>query len=141
MRRPAKGGPGAAADHFDGRPCAQFGKEAKGILAQAVRRARAAGLAFDTNFVYSNYPWQAIIDAAHRHHCDAIFMGAHGRKGLARLVHGSETLEVLTHSRSRFPQHCGPSTKRCGVQLVKATEERGAVARPRARSRACSIRT
>jgi nucleotide-binding universal stress UspA family protein len=73
-------------------------KKAKGILAPAVRQARAAGLAFDTNFVQSNHPWQAIIDAAQRHGCDAIFMGSHGRKGLARLVHGSETQEVLTHS-------------------------------------------
>jgi nucleotide-binding universal stress UspA family protein len=73
-------------------------EKAKGILAQAVRQACAAGLAFDTNFVQSDQPWQAIIDAAQRHGCDAIFMGSHGRKGLARLLHGSETQEVLTHS-------------------------------------------
>jgi len=63
-----------------------------------VRQARAAGLAFDTNFVQSNRPWQAIIDAARRHGCDAIFIGSHARKGLSRLLHGSETQEVLTHS-------------------------------------------
>jgi nucleotide-binding universal stress UspA family protein len=73
-------------------------KMASGILAPAVERARAAGLEFDTDHVQSNQPWQAIIDGARRHGCDAIFMGSHGRKGLSRLVHGSETQQVLTHS-------------------------------------------
>jgi len=73
-------------------------KMASGILAPAVERARAAGLEFDTDHVQSNQPWQAIIDGARRHGCDAIFMGSHGRKGLSRLVHGSETQGVLTHS-------------------------------------------
>ena len=35
---------------------------------------------------------------AKRHGCDAIFMASHGRKGLSRLVHGSQTVDVLTHS-------------------------------------------
>lgn len=74
-------------------------KKAKAILANAVSQARAAGLAFHTDFVQSNHPWQAIIDAAERHRCDAIFMASHGRRGLAAVFHGSETREVLTHSR------------------------------------------
>ena len=73
-------------------------KTASGILAHAVQEARAAGLQFRTDYAQSNHPWQAIIDAAQRHGCDAIFMGSHGRKGLSKLVHGSETQEVLTHS-------------------------------------------
>jgi len=32
------------------------------------------------------------------HGCDAIVMGSHGRKGLSRLMHGSQTIDVLTHS-------------------------------------------
>ena len=68
------------------------------ILLGAVRRARAAGLEFDTDHAQSNQPWQAIVDAAKRHGCDAIFMGSHGRKGFAALWHGSQTREVLTHS-------------------------------------------
>lgn len=73
-------------------------KMANGILAHAAERARAAGLEFRTDYAQSNHPWQAIIDAAQRHGCDAIFMGSHGRKGLAAMWHGSETKEVLTHS-------------------------------------------
>lgn len=71
---------------------------ANGVLAQAAHQAQALGVAFDTDFVQSDHPWQAIIDAAERHGCDAIFMGSHGRKGLAAVWHGSETQEVLTHS-------------------------------------------
>jgi nucleotide-binding universal stress UspA family protein len=73
-------------------------KLAAGILAHAAQQARAANLRFDTDYAQSNHPWQAIVDAAQRHGCDAIFMGSHGRKGLSRLVHGSQTAAVLTHS-------------------------------------------
>jgi nucleotide-binding universal stress UspA family protein len=38
------------------------------------------------------------VNAATRHGCDAIFRASHGRKGLSRLVHGSQTVDVLTHS-------------------------------------------
>jgi nucleotide-binding universal stress UspA family protein len=68
------------------------------ILAPAAALARDAGLAFDTDFAQSNQPWQAIIEAAKRHGCDAIFMASHGRTGLSRLVHGSQTVDVLTHT-------------------------------------------
>jgi nucleotide-binding universal stress UspA family protein len=43
-------------------------------------------------------PWKAIVEAAKRHGCDAVFMGSHGRKGLARLIHGSQAIDVFTHS-------------------------------------------
>jgi nucleotide-binding universal stress UspA family protein len=77
----------------------QSEKMANGILARAKHEARAARLEFDTDYVQNNHPWQAIVDAAARHGCDAIFMGSHGRKGLAALLHGSQTREVLTHSK------------------------------------------
>jgi nucleotide-binding universal stress UspA family protein len=63
-----------------------------------MHQACAAGIAFKTDYVQNNHPWQAIIDAARRHGCDAIFMGSHGRRGLSRLVYGSQTVDVLTHS-------------------------------------------
>jgi nucleotide-binding universal stress UspA family protein len=73
-------------------------KMAKGVLSAATRQARAAKVKFETDFAQSDHPWRAIIDAATRHNCDAIFMGSHGRKALSRLVHGSQALDVLTHS-------------------------------------------
>jgi nucleotide-binding universal stress UspA family protein len=41
---------------------------------------------------------QSIISAAKKHKCDLIVMASHGRKGISRLLLGSETLDVLTHS-------------------------------------------
>jgi nucleotide-binding universal stress UspA family protein len=73
-------------------------KRAQEILAPAARRARDAGVDYDTDFVQSNRPSEAIVAAAGSRGCDAIFMASHGRTGLARMWHGSETEEVLTRS-------------------------------------------
>jgi nucleotide-binding universal stress UspA family protein len=43
---------------------------------------------------------EAIIEAARVHHCDLIVMASHGRRGIKRLLMGSETLHVLTHSHT-----------------------------------------
>ncbi|WP_350294362.1 universal stress protein [Limnohabitans sp. Rim8] len=40
----------------------------------------------------------AIISAAKKHNADLIIMASHGRKGIKRLLLGSETQQVLTHS-------------------------------------------
>jgi nucleotide-binding universal stress UspA family protein len=40
----------------------------------------------------------SIIKAAKKHKCDLIVMASHGRKGISRVLLGSETLDVLTHS-------------------------------------------
>jgi nucleotide-binding universal stress UspA family protein len=45
-------------------------------------------------------PWQGIIGAAKKNKCDLIVMASHGRRGLAGLLLGSETLKVLTHSKT-----------------------------------------
>jgi nucleotide-binding universal stress UspA family protein len=41
---------------------------------------------------------ESIIKAAKEHRCDLIVMASHGRKGVKRVLLGSETLDVLTHS-------------------------------------------
>lgn len=46
----------------------------------------------------SDDPYRVIIDAAIRNACDLIFIGSHGRGGLAGLLLGSVTSKVLTHS-------------------------------------------
>lgn len=48
--------------------------------------------------VKSDLVAEAIIAAAKRHHCDLIVMASHGRRGLKRLLLGSETQQVLTHA-------------------------------------------
>jgi nucleotide-binding universal stress UspA family protein len=71
---------------------------AQAILGKAADRAKHANIAFETEFSLSDRPYQAIIEAAKRHGCDAIFMASHGRTGLSALWHGSQTRDVLTHS-------------------------------------------
>ena len=39
----------------------------------------------------------AIIAAAKKHKADLVVMASHGRKGIKRLLLGSETQQVLTH--------------------------------------------
>ncbi len=73
-------------------------EQARAILAPALERARTCGVDFDADHALSDKPYRAIIEAARLHGCDAIFMSSNGRKGLARLLRGSETLAVLTHS-------------------------------------------
>lgn len=72
--------------------------QADGILAAGAELARAAGVEFDTDYAESDHPAHAIVEAARRHGCDAVFMASHGRSGLSRLVHGSETYEVINES-------------------------------------------
>jgi nucleotide-binding universal stress UspA family protein len=59
--------------------------EAKGVTAKAVT-------------VKSDLIAEAIVAAAKKHKCDLIVMASHGRRGIKRLLLGSETLHVLTHS-------------------------------------------
>jgi nucleotide-binding universal stress UspA family protein len=49
--------------------------------------------------VEHEHPYQAIIDTAETKGCDLIVMASHGRRGIAALVLGSETVKVLTHSK------------------------------------------
>lgn len=43
---------------------------------------------------------EAIISTAKKQKCDLIVMASHGRKGIKRLLLGSETQQVLTHSHT-----------------------------------------
>jgi nucleotide-binding universal stress UspA family protein len=51
-----------------------------------------------TTAVGRGEPSESIIGAAKKYKCDLIVMASHGRKGVKRLLLGSETLDVLTHS-------------------------------------------
>lgn len=56
------------------------------------------GVLVKTLVVKSDLVAEAIIAAARKHDCDLIVMASHGRKGVKRVLLGSETLNVLTHS-------------------------------------------
>jgi nucleotide-binding universal stress UspA family protein len=70
---------------------------AANILATVSSAAKAAGVACETVHV-TNYPADAIIDTAKSKGCDLIVMASHGRRGIARVLMGSQAVNVLTHS-------------------------------------------
>lgn len=73
-------------------------EKARTILAPALERARTCGVEFDSDHALSDRPYEAIVEAARRHRCDAIYMSSHARTGLSALLYGSQTIAVLTHS-------------------------------------------
>ena len=48
--------------------------------------------------VKSDLVAEAVIETAQNHQCDQIVMASHGRKGIQRMLLGSETQHVLTHA-------------------------------------------
>ena len=70
----------------------------------AVNAVKAAGQKLEVKVkpitVKSDLIAEAIIAAAKRNKVDLIVMASHGRRGLKRLLLGSETQQVLTHSHS-----------------------------------------
>jgi len=67
------------------------------ILDAAAERAKAIGVAADRLHVKDKLPAEGIIDAAKDKGCDLIVMASHGRRGVSRLLLGSQAYEVLTH--------------------------------------------
>lgn len=61
------------------------------------RAAEKLGVKARGMTVRSNLVAEAILGAARKHKCDLVVMASHGRKGLKRLLLGSETQHVLTH--------------------------------------------
>ena len=68
------------------------------ILAAAAERASALGVNHKTHYVADAYPAEAILEAARERECDLIVMATHGRRGLNRLLLGSQANAVITHS-------------------------------------------
>ena len=62
------------------------------------KMAKAAGVPFVSVVTKASTAYEGIIDAAKKQKCDVIFMASHGRRGLSRLIMGSVTQKVLTHS-------------------------------------------
>ncbi len=58
----------------------------------------ARGVTVTPTVVRSEQVSEALISTAQKHRCDLIVMASHGRRGVSRLLLGSETQHVLTHS-------------------------------------------
>jgi len=77
--------------------CEALAEKVLGVVKQV---ARAAGVPCDVEHVVADHPYQGIIDAARDKGCDLICMASHGRKGVSAVLLGSETVKVLTHSKT-----------------------------------------
>jgi nucleotide-binding universal stress UspA family protein len=73
-------------------------ESAAGILAAVAEAARRSGVACTTVHMPDRFAAEAIVDCAKDKECDLIVMASHGRRGLSKLLLGSETVRVLTHS-------------------------------------------
>ena len=67
-------------------------------LAAVDDAAKKLGLACGTKHLSDQYPAEGIIAYAKENNCDLIVMASHGRRGLSRLLMGSQAIDVLTHS-------------------------------------------
>lgn len=74
------------------------GTHAAEVLKAATDRATAAGMEIETVHVPDAFPAEAILATALDKKATMIVMASHGRRGLGRLLLGSQTAEVLAHS-------------------------------------------
>ena len=72
--------------------------EAQAVVDQVAAKAGASGLSAKAVTARSDLVGEAIVSAAKKHKADLIIMASHGRRGIKRLLLGSETQHVLTHS-------------------------------------------
>ncbi|WP_404302150.1 universal stress protein [Alicycliphilus denitrificans] len=76
----------------------QWGDAAQELVNKVKARGSDEGVSVKAVVTKSDLVAEAVIAAAKKHNCDLIVMASHGRKGLKRLLLGSETQHVLTHS-------------------------------------------
>lgn len=72
---------------------------AENLLMPLRRASESAGVSCETLAERGDRPGEAIVAAAARCHCDLIVMASRGRRGLAKLVLGSQTQYVIDHAR------------------------------------------
>lgn len=76
----------------------QWSEKAQNLVDQFKAKAEAIGLKAKGLTMRSDLVAETVIACAKKNKCDLIVMASHGRKGIKRLLLGSETTHVLTHS-------------------------------------------
>lgn len=76
------------------------GRAADKLLVKARRLAAKQGVVAVTRHSYGDDTALAIVAASGRARADLIVMASHGRKGLGKLLLGSETQKVLTRTQT-----------------------------------------
>jgi nucleotide-binding universal stress UspA family protein len=69
------------------------------MLQEIKKAASEAGVQCFSAVVVGDVPYKSIIEQAEKSKCDMIMMASHGRRGLQSILLGSETQQVLTHSK------------------------------------------
>lgn len=75
----------------------QWEADGQAIVNTVKQAAESQGVSAEAVTLKSDVVSDAIIEAAKQHECDLVVMASHGRKGVKRLLLGSETQQVLTH--------------------------------------------
>lgn len=75
-----------------------YAAQAKKLLTAAKDKLAASGIAAETLHVPRYRPADAILNVATERGVDTIVMGSHGRRGLGRLLLGSQASEVLARA-------------------------------------------
>lgn len=78
---------------------AQWTEQAQAVLSKIKADGKSLGVSVKTSVAKSDLIAESIIAAAGKQNADLIVMASHGRKGIKRLLLGSETQHVLTHSQ------------------------------------------
>ncbi len=68
------------------------------ILSDASAAAKSAGVPCETIHAKDQFAAEGIIETAKVQGCDLVVMASHGRRGITRLLLGSQTSKVVTHS-------------------------------------------
>lgn len=74
----------------------QWADHGRALVDRVVEAARAAGVVARAAVTCSDRVAESVLATARKHRCDLIVMASHGRKGLQRVLLGSETQNVLT---------------------------------------------
>ncbi|MFI5446890.1 universal stress protein [Polaromonas sp. UC242_47] len=76
----------------------KWADDGQAIVDAVQQAAQAAGVKAKAVIARSDLVAESILAAAKKHKCELIVMASHGRKGIKRLLLGSETQHVLTRS-------------------------------------------
>jgi nucleotide-binding universal stress UspA family protein len=77
----------------------QWADKGQAVVDEVQKAAQAGGVKAKGVLARSDLVAESVISAAKKHKCDLIVMASHGRKGIKRILLGSETQHVLTHSK------------------------------------------
>ncbi len=75
----------------------QWADDGQAVVDAVKKAALAKGVSVKAVTVKSDLVSDAILATVKKHKCDLIVMASHGRRGIKRLLLGSETQQVLTH--------------------------------------------